>query len=34
MLLAALARQRSLTLLTSDRDFEAQPDIHTENWLV
>ena len=34
MLLAALARQRSLTLLTSDRDFEALPDIHTENWLV
>jgi predicted nucleic acid-binding protein len=32
-MLAALARQRNLTLLTSDRDFEALPDIRTENWL-
>ena len=34
MMLAALARLMNLTLLTSDRDFEAMPDIRTENWLV
>ncbi len=34
MMLAALARLMNLTLLTSDRDFEALPDIRTENWLV
>ena len=34
MLLAALARQMGLVLLTTDRDFEALPDIHTENWLA
>src|SRR5258708_21264710 len=33
MLLAALARQMKLTLITSDRDFEALPDLRTENWL-
>jgi tRNA(fMet)-specific endonuclease VapC len=33
MTLAALARMMKLTLLTSDRDFEALPDIRTENWL-
>ena len=33
MLIAALARQMGLVLLTTDRDFEALPDIHTENWL-
>ena len=34
MMLAALARQLKWTLLTSDRDFDAMPDIRTENWLV
>ena len=33
MMLAALAHQMNLTLLTSDGDFEALPEIHTENWL-
>jgi tRNA(fMet)-specific endonuclease VapC len=33
MMLAALARSMGLTILTSDRDFEALPDIRTENWL-
>jgi tRNA(fMet)-specific endonuclease VapC len=33
MMLAALARQRKLTLLTADRDFEALPDLCTENWM-
>lgn len=33
MMLTALARQMDLTILTSDRDFEALPDIRTENWL-
>jgi predicted nucleic acid-binding protein len=33
MLLGVLARKLDLTLLTSDRDFEALPDIRTENWL-
>ena len=33
MLLAAMARHLALILLTSDRDFEAVPDIRTENWL-
>lgn len=32
IMLAALARQHRLTLLTSDRDFEALPDIRTEDW--
>ena len=32
MMLAALARQKDLTLATSDRDFEALPDVRTENW--
>lgn len=32
MMLAALARQRGLTLLTTDRDFEALPDVPTEDW--
>jgi tRNA(fMet)-specific endonuclease VapC len=31
--LASLARQHNLTLLTSDRDFEALPDLKTENWM-
>jgi len=34
ILLAALARQLDLTVLTTDRDFEALPDIKTENWLA
>ncbi len=33
MRLAALARHKDLTLATSDRDFEALPDVRTENWL-
>jgi tRNA(fMet)-specific endonuclease VapC len=33
MILAALIRQKNLTLLTADKDFEALPDIPTENWL-
>jgi predicted nucleic acid-binding protein len=34
MMLVALSRMMNLTLLTSDRDFEALPDIRTENWLI
>jgi len=34
IMLAALVRLMKLTLLTSDRDFEALPDIPTENWIV
>lgn len=34
MMLAALARQMGLTLVTSDGDFAALPDIPTENWLA
>ena len=34
MMQAALARQMQLTLLTADRDFEALPEIPTENWLA
>ena len=33
IMLAALARQMRLTLITSDRDFTALPDVATENWL-
>jgi predicted nucleic acid-binding protein len=33
MMQAALALQLNLTILTSDRDFAALPDIPTENWL-
>lgn len=32
MMLAALARQMRLTLLTTDRDFEALPEIRTDDW--
>lgn len=32
MMLAALAQLMNLTVLTSDRDFEALPDVRTENW--
>jgi tRNA(fMet)-specific endonuclease VapC len=34
MMLAALARQHKLTVLTTDRDFEALPDLRVENWAV
>ena len=34
MLLAAMVRHLKWTLLTADRDFEALPDVRTENWLV
>ena len=34
MMLAALARHMDLTLVTSDRDFDALPDIRKENWLA
>ena len=33
ILLAAIARHMRVTLLTTDKDFEALPDIRTENWL-
>jgi len=33
-MLAALALHDNRTLLTADRDFEALPEIRTENWLV
>jgi len=33
MMVAALARHAKLTVLTTDRDFEALPDIARENWL-
>jgi tRNA(fMet)-specific endonuclease VapC len=33
MMLAALARQMNLTLVSSDQDFVALPDIATVNWL-
>lgn len=33
MMLAALARQLGLVLLTSDRDFDALPGLSLENWL-
>jgi tRNA(fMet)-specific endonuclease VapC len=33
IMLAALGRHMDLTIATSDRDFEALPDIRTENWL-
>jgi tRNA(fMet)-specific endonuclease VapC len=34
MMLAALARQHKLALLTTDRDFEALSDLAVENWVV
>ena len=33
LMIAAMARSMGLILLTSDRDFEALPDIAAENWL-
>ncbi len=32
MILASLARQMRLTVLTTDRDFEALPDVRVANW--
>lgn len=34
MMLAALARQHKLTILTTDRDFEALADLRVENWTI
>ena len=33
IVLASIARLMDLTILTTHRDFEALPDIRTENWL-
>jgi tRNA(fMet)-specific endonuclease VapC len=33
MILAAMARNSNVILLTTDQDFQALPDISTENWL-
>lgn len=33
LMLAALARQHHLIILTADRDFEALADLSVENWL-
>lgn len=32
IMVASLAREMKLTILTTDRDFEALPDIRTEDW--
>jgi predicted nucleic acid-binding protein len=34
MMLASLARVMNLTILTTDRDFEALPDIRIEDWSI
>jgi tRNA(fMet)-specific endonuclease VapC len=34
IMLAALARQHNLVILTTDRDFEALADLKTENWVI
>ena len=34
IMLAAFATRTKMTLLTTDRDFEALPDLPTENWLA
>jgi predicted nucleic acid-binding protein len=34
MMLAALARQHKLTVLITDRDFEALTDLQAENWAL
>jgi tRNA(fMet)-specific endonuclease VapC len=34
MVLAALARQHKLVVLTTDHDFEALPDLTLENWVT
>jgi predicted nucleic acid-binding protein len=33
MMMASLARQWKLTVLSADKDFQALPDIQVENWL-
>jgi len=33
-MLAALARQMRVKVLTTNRDFEGLPEIGTENWLI
>lgn len=33
MLVAAMARELNAVVLTADLDFQALPDIKTENWL-
>ena len=34
MMLAALAREMKLTLVSSDSDFDALPDLRREDWTV
>ena len=34
MMLAALARQHKLTILTTDRDFEVLVDLRSEDWVT
>ena len=34
VLVAVMARRLNATVLTTDRDFEAVPDVRFENWLV
>jgi tRNA(fMet)-specific endonuclease VapC len=34
MMLAAMARHLNATLLTTDQDFKALPDVSAENWLA
>jgi len=34
IMLASLARQMDLTLVTTDLDFEALPDLKRENWVT
>jgi predicted nucleic acid-binding protein len=34
MVVAALARQHKVIVLTTDRDFEALTDLRLENWVV
>ncbi len=34
MMLAALARQHKAVVLSSDRDFEALPDLRVEKWIT
>jgi len=34
IMLAALARQHKLIMLSTDRDFEALPDLTVENWVT
>jgi tRNA(fMet)-specific endonuclease VapC len=34
LMVAAICFQLGLTLLATDRDFEALPDLRTENWVI